>query len=344
MTDSLIFTDHLKNPSDSELEEMAFAAIRRHLKRLLKQRGLWSLPPSLLGVGGKSWDDESLLELGFECYCHVFVGMSEKNPGGKREYWRKKIADGQNIEKIANVSIRNFVHDRQENSSPEEAAVFKNLKKAIKIMIAEEQIKMLGNGKRVTAESKIGIVDATAVEIQRLKSFVTDSEDWQPALRIIRKFGKTATQATKSGLEATQSAGEVPFIFGDMKQVLSESSYMPADNKSDDPVAVHSEETSEFLFFDRIVRDTNSYETRVEAMDEIESEIHLKIDDLDRRKQIKDRLHSIVDFISSRLRESGFGESVSQSLILEELQLARSTVSDDMNILRELANQIVTTQ
>lgn len=339
-----VFTDHVRTFDGSgDIPQEVFDKIESALRNRLRRQGLWSLSPGKLGYEGRKWDDQALQDLVFDCYCHVFIGMSEKNPGQKWENWKLEVAAGQGIEKKIYRSLKNFLYDLQQKSSPEDAAVFKNLRNAVKELIEESHLAVVdGNPDSFSTEWICGIQDSekAKVSFESLIQFVNENDDWQPALAAVQKFGKRSTRLAKQGVEATSAGGQIPFQFGDLKNAVAEKAYLPAENEANDVVSVSSGENDEFSTKIRTWLDSDSYEFKEQGFGELEKRIHERIDALERRKPAKQKLHEIVGFIAEELRGSAYTTKVTQADVGRELRIAKQTLSDYMKTIRIITEEL----
>ncbi len=339
-----VFTDHVRTYDGSgNFPQEVFDKIQSALRNRLRRQGLWNLSPGKLGYDGSKWDDQALQDLVSDCYCHVFIGMGEKNPGQKRENWKLEVAAGQAIEKKIYQSFKNFLYDLQQKSAPKDTAVFKNLRNSVKELIEEGQLALVdGNPDSFSSEWVCGIEDfkKATVSFESLIQFVNESDDWQPALAAVQKFSKRSTRLAKQGVEATSAGGQIPFQFGDLKNAVAEKAYLPAENEANDVVAVSSGENEEFSTKIRTWLDSDSYEFREQGFGELEKRIHERIEALERRKSVKQKLHEIVGFIAEELRDSAYTTKVTQADVGRELRIAKQTLSDYMKTIRIITEEL----
>lgn len=339
-----VFTDHVRSfDSSGDVPQEVFNKIQSALRNRLRRQGLWSLSPGKLGYEGSKWDDQSLHDLVFDCYCHVFIGMGERNPGQKWENWKLEVAAGQAIEKKVYRSIKNFLYDLQLNSSPEDAAVFKNLRNAVMELVGESQLTVInGDSESFSSEWVCGIQDSekATVSLQSLVQFVNETDEWQPALAAVQKFSRRSTRLAKRGVEATSAGGQIPFQFGDLKNAVAERAFQPVENEANDVVSVSSGENDEFSTKIRTWLDSDSYESKEQGFGELEKRIHERIDALERRKPAKEKLHEIVGFIAEELRGSAYTAEVLQADVGRELRIAKQTLSDYMKTIRIITDEL----
>lgn len=343
MPEHTVFTDFiLSGDLENSDPDKVFDEIRRVLKIQLKRRALWRMSPSILGYEGSSWSDlETLQSLTYDCFVHIFIGVSKKNPGGKWDYWRRKVEMGERIEKQIYSSIKHFLHDLQQNSSPEDTAIYKNLRKALEALLEEPGgLEVLGGDpQKIQGKTLFGTTSSGTdpIQIDALGQFLEVNPDWQAALGIVRKFSKKATDLAKRAINSTVDADQIPFLFGDLKHVVSERSYFLLENNAHEIAPEFLDPERRNPDFIRIWRDEDSYKQKEERFTDFVELIHQKINSLNRRELIKQRLHEIVDCYASKLRASAFDDSISQSTISEELKIAKQTLSDYMSTIREIA-------
>ena len=128
---------------DPEPFDRVWAALRAVLRRELRRRDLWHLPPSYLGVSGRtSWFggeritgrgpgkvDDALEELTADCYTYVFLTRLDS--------LQAQLKLKPNIEGLVLLSIRSFLLERQRQFDPIGSRVYGVLRSALRKALAE---------------------------------------------------------------------------------------------------------------------------------------------------------------------------------------------------------------
>jgi len=333
-----IFTDFVGSYSgDGDVPADVFEKISSALQNHLKRRGIWRLGPRVLGYEGSSWDGEALQEITYHCYCHVFIGLGEKNPGGKHEYWRLKVSAGDAIEKQVYQSIKNFLHDLQKKSDEGDSSIFKNLKSAVKELIEERKLSLIaGDCNAFSSDWICGNIDSQkeSVQFEKLLQFVGESDDWQLALSAVHKSSRRSARFAKQGIVATMENGHVPFRFGDLKNAVAKKAVSPKNER------IIPGETEEKSKKSRTNPNAASYGLEEQDSNELEGQIHEKIDALERWDSVKQKLHRIVDFMAEELRGAGSDVKISQAEMGRELNIPKQTLNDYMKTIRDITKKL----
>ena len=167
---SQVFTEYVRSldpsgePPDSESFGEVWAALGRALVSELKKRGLWSSPPSYLGVFG--YDDwrqapsgnelpggEALKELLAGCYTHIFI----RRLRGLKAQLKSKP----NIEGLVYLNIRNFLHDTQKRHDPFGFRIFDVVQRASQDALRDGELVHLAGDRRLRNDTILGF-DAEA--------------------------------------------------------------------------------------------------------------------------------------------------------------------------------------
>ncbi len=126
------FTDFIRAlESDDEAPareafDAVWSALRRALVQKLKQRSLWTAPPSYLGIYGRSsWSDESALEeLLADCYEFVFIH--------RLRGMRAELEVKENIDGLVFRNVSNFLYELQKRHDPLGFRMFIALRTAVR--------------------------------------------------------------------------------------------------------------------------------------------------------------------------------------------------------------------
>jgi hypothetical protein len=152
------FDDEIGEPDERLFEEL-WQALRSVLVNELKRRGLWTSPPSYLGIHEwSSWKagqhdekarhDGALDELVTECYLFVFVTRIGN--------LQRQLAVKDNIDGLVLLSIRNFLFERQKRYDPLGYRVFGLLRAAIRKAIDEGDLFVLEGDSTVRNDTILG--------------------------------------------------------------------------------------------------------------------------------------------------------------------------------------------
>lgn len=150
---SRVFTDYLRrlggqgDPPDRASLEAVWQALRGALVGELKKRGLWSSPPSYLGIyGSESWTDEPgsgdpLDELVSACYSFTFVE--------RLRALRGQLRVKPNIDGLVFLNVRNFIHERQKQHDPLGYHLFGILRAAVRAAVEAGDLQVVSGNPRV---------------------------------------------------------------------------------------------------------------------------------------------------------------------------------------------------
>ena len=157
------FTDYLKaldvagGPPDDASFQRICEALRGALASEIKQRGLWSSPPSYLGIfGWHHWLDEAatrrtgdaLDELVAECYSYVFVTRLRS--------LRAQLRLKSNIDGLVFRNLRNFLHDVQKRHDPLGFRIYSLLCSALQRALANGRLRILSGGPKIGNATLLG--------------------------------------------------------------------------------------------------------------------------------------------------------------------------------------------
>lgn len=160
--DTTIFSDFVRSlepggepPADGQFLAL-WAALKAVLASELKKRGLWETPPSYLGVcGWARWAEKSLEtadgaldELLVDCYEFVFIRRLRSLKA------QLKVKD--NIDGLVFLGIRNFIYETQRRHDPLGYRVFELTQRAIRGLLAERRLVVLGGPAKVGNDTLLG--------------------------------------------------------------------------------------------------------------------------------------------------------------------------------------------
>ena len=148
------FTEYVRvaldgEPSASRLDDV-FTKLGDALKHEMLRRGLWTAPPSYLGIfGGQSWQQaETFEELLTDCYLFNFV----KRLAGLGAL----LAAQDNIEGVVFRNIRQFLFEKQRRYDPVGYRVFKVLRQAVRRSLDHGELMLLAAGPPIVNRTLLG--------------------------------------------------------------------------------------------------------------------------------------------------------------------------------------------
>lgn len=141
-----LFVERLRNEGE-EPTRADFLEVREHLRVLLvgemKKRGLWSAPPTYLGIQASSWSDrEALEELVGDAYTYVFAD--------RLAALIKQSMDRSTLAPLIRMNVNHFVTDRQRLADPLGYRIFGRLKSAT--LKALKRGKLFLHGEPITSD------------------------------------------------------------------------------------------------------------------------------------------------------------------------------------------------
>jgi len=108
------------------------------LRRQMRHRGVWDLPPTAWGYAGRSWrDEETFNDLLSHCFAFVFTGR-------RLDRLREYASAQPSIDAAVGVSVRNFLNDKEREKDPAGHALFKNVQAAVSAGLAEGWLIVVG--------------------------------------------------------------------------------------------------------------------------------------------------------------------------------------------------------
>jgi hypothetical protein len=131
---------------DGEVFAALWAALRIALRAEMRRRGLWSAPPSYLGVyGWRSWEQDgesdALEELAGGCYTFIFVNRL-------RSLGAQPLVKP-DVEGLVVLGIRHFLHELQRQHDPLGYRVFAVARAAVRLALERGELSVTGGDPRV---------------------------------------------------------------------------------------------------------------------------------------------------------------------------------------------------
>lgn len=158
---SEIFSSYLsrleaaEEPPDQQVFEEVIVHLRRALAAELRRRGLWTLPPTYLGVQGVSWMEDGgapLEELVLDLYCYIFIDRLHGLLSRHRL--------GRDLRGLVLLNIRHFVYECRKTSDPIGYQVFDRLRAAVSLAIERGDLFVAEGG---AMGSKVRLTNSTVL-------------------------------------------------------------------------------------------------------------------------------------------------------------------------------------
>jgi hypothetical protein len=156
------FVLSLQGKPDEELALAAWERLREILEHELKRRGLWSSPPTYLGIYGRpGWSGPmgdpdagaALDELVAEAYAFIFVDRLGR--------LQAQLEIKPNIEGLVLLNVRHFFLERQKEHDPLGYRVFEMLHAAVKGALENRELHVLAGDPEVRNDTLLGFAAQT---------------------------------------------------------------------------------------------------------------------------------------------------------------------------------------
>jgi len=230
-----VFTDYVRAlgrgepPSDRDFARL-WRALRDALRGELKRRGLWTLPPSYLGlIGWTSWSaaadegaaatsrEDALDELTDECYTFVFVDRLRSLAA--------QLQVKPDVEGLVVLDVRHFLHERQRAHDPLGYRVFTVARGAVRGALAAGELHLLGGDPRIRNETMLGFSPRAARPLPPGPDLGALSARWNDELLPILVTSQGRKQADVVGtlrrlLPELRAEGVEAFLFRELVDPL----------------------------------------------------------------------------------------------------------------------------
>ena len=164
-----VFTDYVRaldpqgEPPDAETFEMLWRELRRALRREIRRRGLWDLPPRCLGFpGSEYWDEDALNEATAEAYAYNFID--------RLRALKTQLRHKPDIEGLVVRNLRNMLHERQKSHDPLGFRVYEIVRSAVRRKLERGELAVRSGNRRVRNSTTLAWpdppADAVALESQ----------------------------------------------------------------------------------------------------------------------------------------------------------------------------------
>lgn len=155
-----------------EAFDTVWSALRRALVQKLKQRSLWSAPPSYLGVYGRSsWSDEAALEeLLADCYEFVFIH--------RLRGLRAELEVKENIDGLVFRNVGNFLYELQKRHDPLGFRIFIALRTAVRRAVKAGNLYVLHGRPGIGNETVLGFSPSASPDDARSTELEEHVKAW----------------------------------------------------------------------------------------------------------------------------------------------------------------------
>lgn len=334
MNEDRVFTAYVEqlDRSTAEFPFEVRSKFRKLLRSQLMRHGLWQSSPSLLKYDGASWKEMEVLDdLVDDCFGAVILGVGDKT-GEQLAYLKQQIQLGNSIDALVTQKIRFYVHDLHLAAFPDSAGVYKNLRKALKLVVSAPNPKLSLLAEEEGLYGEIGRPTSTPVTLSVLDQHVRTCSRWAAALPRVQRFSRIATELTSNAVEVMPEAGKIPFLFGELKTAVSKNAFELLPNVEQRAVAEFNDDDDQFPVFTRMVDGEDRYEKQHEELDEQVQRAIEAIDRAKRRPLIREKMKVIVRRLANNVRD---GHSLSQADLAREMGIAPQTLNDYMRFIRE---------
>ena len=340
--DTNVFTEHVKTLSrdTTEIPSAVRQKLTSSLKQLLRKRGLLKCSAGTFGYSGRLLGDaEPFDELLNDAYNHLFYGVGNA-AGEQLDFLKRQVhAENEEIDRLIQRNLSNFVHDLHRNAFPSGAGIHKNVVAAAKELAEdpENEIGFVGGDLRdVDSHSVLGIAESgsSPVEIATIERAIRELVAWADVLKIIQRFSKAATIGTANGTLALIQAGKHPILLLNLERAIAKLAYEPAENALMTSDVVFSDEDAKIPEFVRTICDEDRYQERQAKVDDLVHEGRLAIANLACDQSTKETLIEILHCFAEKSRHCDSKKNISQAEVAREIGLPKQTMSDYMKKLR----------
>lgn len=195
------------------LEELALV-----LKREMKQRGIWTIPPSSIGIeylDWKNWGQKEALE-NLACHCYEYIMPRFPN-------FITYLNRGHNIDALIRTNIKHFLTEKQKKGDPIGYAVAGNVKAAVQeslqnnMMFAHPE-NSLGNNTVLTCSKTPDI----PIDKSQLRKIIHRFQDWGTLrLQLVQQNQKARKKLTEI-LSQLSKYGILSVQYGDLMKIIKE--------------------------------------------------------------------------------------------------------------------------
>lgn len=330
------FTRHVRYfGTANDDAQAAVEALRLLLKRRLKRRGLQLQPPSYLGYSGPDWRDEGTFEeLLFDCYSYVFV---QRIIGLRNQARVRPQIDGLII-----LNVDHFLTERQQRHDPIGYAMFGNVRAALEQ--GEKEGKWSCDPSSVdqkvantTVVWRTGKREPTCWTRDQLLARLESDASWPEAVPSLVQCSERGQAWVNAFLDRLWQSDSTPVRVEDLVATLAGlAREVWRIRHALPPSATALEGDEGFGQVVRVLTDDKSTDER-DLWKWLKKRIKAAIKESSLDPRRRRRLRVEFCWLSQAVKRH---EIPSQAQLCQELDIARSTVSDDFRILREIIESV----
>ena len=337
---STIFTDFVRDfETERENHGRVIEAIRNVLVKELRRRGIFQYGPSMLGYrAGRSWDDESLHDLAYDCLDRAIVA--------KRRGLLGLLQKPGSIDGVVVQNIRYFVGERQKLNDPVGSAVFQNLKAVLTEFVADGRMRTLHTGsateKGVQGNSEFATgadQGPLATELQ-IKNAMYSSGSMLDELPALATVGIKAQEILTEALCRLKDSGIASFSVQTMKRAICS---LITESGAPVPTTRLKEVEEPFEdFFEKsrtVLPDTGYEDT--ESVEHFIRQMHGEIHRCHRSSAVRNRLCRLLDLAYEARAGRIPIECISVTELQSTLGIERTTVYDDVEYLGSIGQRVM---
>ena len=309
-----------------------FEIIGKVLKSKMRERNLWDKPPILLGYSDhQDWKNkDAFIDMIIDCYEYAILRRYQSLKA------QASIKD--NIDGLVFLNIDHFLQDRQQAHDPEGYAIFKNVEAVLQNLSKSGFIKLDNlQGKNKIRKATTCILVAQNNEIpfpdyEVIKQTIASHPQYEAIVNNTIKIGSKAQQSLSSLITHLKKEGITIFRVADLVDVLKKASRIVDSEvlSSDFEMDFHNELSKIAVSYD------HKNEAGINAVG-VHEQLKKEIDKLKKHGKVKRRLHLLLIIMLNRFAN---GENVSTTDIAREMGESKSTISEDMELLRSLAKNL----
>lgn len=328
-----LITQHIETfDAATVLSKEILEIIGKVLKSKMQERNLWYEPPILLGYSDHNdWQNkDAFTDIKIDCYEYAILRRYQSLKA------QASIKD--NIDGLVFLNIDHFLQERQQAHDPEGYAIFKNVEAVLQDLSKSGFIKLDNlQSKQKIRNTTICILanqnnKTPFLDYGLIKQIVANHPKYDAIVNNAIKISREAQQSLSSLITHLKQEGITIFRVMDLVNVLKKASrIIDSEVLSSDFETDFHNELSKI-----IVSDDHKSEARIDAVGVYEKLI-TEIDKLKKHSKVKQRLHLLLVVMLNRFAN---GEDDSRIGIAREMGESKSTISEDLELLRSLAKNL----
>lgn len=331
-----IFSDHVASlDAESSIDSGILKAIKDVLRSELRRRGILEYGPSLLGYLGNSWNDhEAMDDLAHDCYVRAILT--------RLRGLRANLKLNGDIEQLVRRNIRSFVGERQAKFDPIGHAVFQNLKASIlELTEAGDLTRLESESEPISGASQFASAGRKTAELAtdiEVKEALRHSGQILDGLEGIVRIGVTAQERLVCVIKGLPAQRVFRFSVTTLKTCLCD-----LITEADVPLNVARETRIADLHADfaenlRTIDPDAGYEEE-EDFRKLVVDLMSEVGTLSRSSAVKSRLRQLLASLAKAVENDEAGQSMTLDEMARGFGVARSTLHDDFQCLRELVRR-----